>query len=477
MQSSLDEFISSTGLSSSKDHFDDMSGQYTLDGYNSDSDLLEIVDSPKTHNVSTPDATSNASRSEGRPRSKVWEAFAHQRGQKRHLDRAICNFCGESIAGRPTAMEAHLLTCRERKKRKIDLEQYQIDSGKLQVKPGILTKKTSKGYNENMCNLLLCRLIVGCGLSLSIADHPFFKEYLSHVNNGYKPPSTWSVRNELLPRYYAGIVSEREDWVKEQKVLTLALDGWTARSGEGIYALTLISQSGEEVLYHTFTHTTEAVTARYLANKVAEVINEIGSNKFIAVCTDSASNCSSMRDLIHDEFPNICGFACFVHWLNLLCKDIVNVKAIKEIVSSCDNIITAINSSTKLSSAIKEKAQSEGRTSRKVALAGKTRFSTIYECLRSLSAVRLDLIAVVSTDKTLVSKRTYNLLLDSTLFSKIESTEALLRPIVQALKASEASKFSPSDAYFTMLKVVYDMSNMLRGDLYEDGLIKHVSSR
>jgi hypothetical protein len=41
--------------------------------------------------------------------------------------------------------------------------------------------------------------------------------------------------------------------------------------------------------------------------------------------------------------------------------------------------------------------------------------------------------------------------------------------------ANEASKLSPADAYYTMLKVVYDMLSILRNDIYDNDLIKEIT--
>jgi hypothetical protein len=60
-----------------------------------------------------------------------------------------------------------------------------------------------------------------------------------------------------------------------------------------------------------------------LANKIEEVINEIGQEKFAAVVSDNASAIANARQKISESYPHIMNIRCIAHFVNLISKDIL----------------------------------------------------------------------------------------------------------------------------------------------------------
>jgi hypothetical protein len=66
-------------------------------------------------------------------------------------------------------------------------------------------------------------------------------------------------------------------------------------------------------------HTTE-----YLASKIEEVIEKIGSNRIAAIVSDNVANIKKARAIINEKYPLIESVRCISHCINLIACDIVS---------------------------------------------------------------------------------------------------------------------------------------------------------
>ena len=82
-------------------------------------------------------------------------------------------------------------------------------------------------------------------------------------------------------------------------------------------------------------HTTE-----YLAEKIEEILNDIGIQRFAAIVTDAGSNINLARQIITQKFPHILNIRCIAHCLNLITKDVVK-HAFATRILNWSNVVTA----------------------------------------------------------------------------------------------------------------------------------------
>ena len=54
-------------------------------------------------------------------------------------------------------------------------------------------------------------------------------------------------------------------------------------------------------------------TSKFLAERIKEVINKVGKEKFSAIVSDNASNVKKAREMIQEEFPSIQNVRCIAH--------------------------------------------------------------------------------------------------------------------------------------------------------------------
>ena len=109
-------------------------------------------------------------------------------------------------------------------------------------------------------------------------------------------------------------------------MLTLVTDGWKDTSNnESIINYMLVTPDGQSIFHSSHPTGTDRHTAEYIAEKIIEVIEAVGSEKIIAFCTDGAANMLKAAKLINRKYPKICGIRCAAHSLNLTIKDIMEL--------------------------------------------------------------------------------------------------------------------------------------------------------
>ena len=79
----------------------------------------------------------------------------------------------------------------------------------------------------------------------------------------------------------------------------------------------------KEYLHSLKDFSAESHTADFLANKIKEVIEEIGEKKFAAVVSDNASAIAAAHRKFSESYPHIMNIRCIAHFVNLISKDIL----------------------------------------------------------------------------------------------------------------------------------------------------------
>ena len=74
----------------------------------------------------------------------------------------------------------------------------------------------------------------------------------------------------------------------------------------------------------------------FLASKIKEVINSVGSDKFAAIVSDNAANVKKAREIVQKDFSNIQNVRCIAHYVNLLACNIVSH-------NFADKLLTKVN--------------------------------------------------------------------------------------------------------------------------------------
>ena len=82
-----------------------------------------------------------------------------------------------------------------------------------------------------------------------------------------------------------------------------------------------------------------------MASEISNIIEQIGSEKFAAVVTDSAANCQVAREKIQEKYAHILNIRCIAHAINLIATDLTKLDEIKTFITNCGKIIKYFNKS------------------------------------------------------------------------------------------------------------------------------------
>jgi len=113
----------------------------------------------------------------------------------------------------------------------------------------------------------------------------------------------------------------------------IGLDGWTTPLGQSLYAFVIITTSKKEYIHSLMNLSKDSHTGEFIAQKIKEVLENIGPNKISAIVSDNASNMVLAKNIIAKEFPHIISLRCIAHHINLLTSDIMKLEFAKNIIN------------------------------------------------------------------------------------------------------------------------------------------------
>jgi hypothetical protein len=412
----------------------------------------------------------SAKRSKGRPGHAVWQLF-----EKTDNGNATCKFCNSEVRARAGEdMVYHAAKCKEIKS-KIgkDLTKFGILTGQTTntLKMIEQSKPSMSKFQVAEFQLLITRFLVGCGVSLSAADSPFMRDMLKYLHNDVVIPSSRMLTRKMIPAYYIAIRAQMVEHIKKNALVTISVDGWTAKSNKGLYALVVSLNTGEELLLAVKDLGAGKATGKNIGDFVESVIEEIESSRVAAVCTDSASNMRLMRQIVTDNFPHVSSIDCVVHQLNLMCADILKLESFQKVVDKGGKITAFVRSSTKASAYLRL-ATTGAQNYRQLASPGTTRFASVTNMLETLINAENQL-KETSDKKGVFPTNIATLIKDRKSFEEFEKVLYVCKPIQDLLLQFESSTLTMSACYkgFIELAMLFESGIILNG--LEDDVIQN----
>jgi hypothetical protein len=90
-----------------------------------------------------------------------------------------------------------------------------------------------------------------------------------------------------------------------------------------------------------------------MAEIMIKVIEDVGAQKVLGICTDNASNMKKAWEIIEERFPHIQTYGCLAHSLNLIFTDVGKIKSFSRMIADCVAVVKHIKNSQKLSALLK----------------------------------------------------------------------------------------------------------------------------
>ncbi|CAG8794479.1 13998_t:CDS:2, partial [Cetraspora pellucida] len=152
----------------------------------------------------------------------------------------------------------------------------------------------------------------------------YLQDFLYDLNPSYRLPSQDTVKENLLTKMFFGHIEKKLNSLSNLIDFTISLDGWTDNSGNSIYGFMALKE-----------------------NKVKEVllVNGIQITSAIACITDNPSNMNKIKQVLHEEYPNIISIRCCIHVFNLIVKDIVSFSDTVTVCKKTQKLVNFFNAS------------------------------------------------------------------------------------------------------------------------------------
>ncbi|KAL5698156.1 hypothetical protein ACHQM5_029229 [Ranunculus cassubicifolius] len=280
--------------------------------------------------------------------------------------RAKCGFCWTEVDGRTEKLYKHVVECdrwpgdekaaymqdavieksKSARKRRLGEEELMslptpsASSKKKKTmqlfvspsstkKQGIRSVVVKPGTNE--IHALLLKAIIYGGISFTIGDNIFFKQFVQGLSSSYSLPSSETLKGHLLAEMYSNHLQKKYAVLPSFVDFTIVFDGWIDNSGNSIYAFILQKEDSEHVL-----DIFDLSEVRYTMQELKEIMlsdlitNRAVVDNVLAFVTNTPGPMVRLRNEIKAGRPNVISVNCCLHAFNTLAKDVLGfVEAVK----------------------------------------------------------------------------------------------------------------------------------------------------
>ncbi|KAL0022371.1 hypothetical protein WJX77_005258 [Trebouxia sp. C0004] len=155
-----------------------------------------------------------------------------------------------------------------------------------------------------------------------------------------------------------------------------------------------------------------ALLPRTLANGcvVCLVLRDYGPSNFGAIVSDNGGGCEKGRNLVLDDFPHMIEHRYMMHGFALTMGSVFGHKLAIGILKKCKAIVTTVTSGQKLTNWLRAQIADLKKTAAYKHLAwlvqaATTRFTSVYNCMRSVLHLEIALRNVVSNNRQQLTNR------------------------------------------------------------------------
>ena len=233
------------------------------------------------------------------------------------------------------------------------------------------------------------------GIPFHVARLPEWKMLASMLQrcSDYDPPSSERLRTTLLERQYISVQHQlqRLEADYERFGVTVACDMWTSTDRHALLNFVLICR-GRSVFHKLVDTSGSRKNGRFIAERILEVVDEVGSSNIVCLTMDNAPNNKSAGDIVSAALPSIYVQPCAAHVMDLLVEDICNLPLVSEMVQQGRSVVNWFSGHQITLDALR----AGGTLLRSPA---STRFATNIIMFRSLLRARDNLVEIIASDQ------------------------------------------------------------------------------
>ncbi|CAI5522588.1 unnamed protein product [Closterium sp. Naga37s-1] len=304
----------------------------------------------------------------------------------------------------PTHLKETKITARKDKERATEAAITAV-SGKGGAGPKAKRGRMEDWYGEGGMSAKraaddsICLFIAGTRTAEVVCEHPLFLNMLRAFNAagpGYVPPSRDFDGGAGLLACKQGIEKGLAPVLKTWKEtgVTIASDMMTDKTGRAQMNIVCINASGA-VFHEAVDCKAETKTGAFIIRVLQPVIEKVGPENVVAICTDGGSNYVSAAKMLQKKYPHIEIVPCATHVLDLLMEDWGKMDWAAEVVPVATDMITFLRSHTWPRAFLRSpELHGEKKSLQPLRPAG-TRFGTQYIAVSRLLAIRPQLMQMV----------------------------------------------------------------------------------
>ncbi|GBB89019.1 hypothetical protein RclHR1_15660001 [Rhizophagus clarus] len=390
-----------------------------------------------------------------KPFSEIWEYYEKGLQKKAHLA-TECIQCPEEISRYWRENIANRQTNYTRNNKSLPLSQPP-NSTQTQITDHYKSSDQSlPKFVVDRLDKKVLKAWIMAGIPFNVIENPFVIDLFKDLNPGYSPPSRTTLSDRLVTEEYTrvGLAIDRD--LEQSEHLTLALDGWSTSKMESIYNYIVTTDTRMEYLIGLYDYSSESHTSEFLTEEISKIIKKLGSDKFVAIVTDNASNCRVARQNIHETYPHIWNIRCAAHAINLIASDLVKLEPIKKFINECGKINRYFSTSHASNALLKQ-----GFTNMKIQGGGlqtwvKTRWGSLFMTTDALLRAQPVFDWILREHATSITNSEIAALMeDESFFSTCRSVRSIWKPIKECINLLEANEATLSDCFIHLIKLAY----------------------
>ncbi|XP_008102170.1 uncharacterized protein LOC103277764 [Anolis carolinensis] len=320
-------------------------------------------------------------------------------------------------------------------------------TGRCSGQFGFLAKFADKMSKEEQerADETLARAIFASGMPLSLTENQYWREHYKVICPSYKLPSGYHLSHNLLDSEYSRVQKLVVQRISQVKLLTLLANVYVDIQETSL--LSIMFATPEPSFLKAIPTESANPTGEYIANLLSEEIERTGPLRVQALVTGKVSNMEAAQQVLKAKYPHLIIFGCLADGLNLLVKDIVNVTAMKKILTNCKAIVEAFNNHHVINQTLKrlqKKKQGEGTA---LFLPSKTRWNFATKCLDNLLRTRDCLQCALLEDEVarIIPLNVQKQIGSDAFWVQVQGAFDFLLPISEAIKELQEDKSTLSD--------------------------------
>ena len=117
------------------------------------------------------------------------------------------------------------------------------------------------------------QMVYSTNIPFCTVEHPEFKNLMSMLKSGYRPPSRFKVRGKLLDTVQGDLLDQcTAEW--RDRTVSMSLDGWSNVHNDPIICATITTDDGPSFVAKTVDTSGKSHTSHYLYEITKTAIQE-----------------------------------------------------------------------------------------------------------------------------------------------------------------------------------------------------------